>query len=149
MVITDYDLKKKLAEIQKQSRYTNIVSNKQGGGLLEEPGTVALTVENIIKVNGDYVITDKGNKAQLFNPAPCIFWKCISKPDNNGDITLKKALKGLFINDGSSIYCLGVAGASDEFEPRLHVGNNEIRLNNSFLNISAPHLIINGVEEEK
>ena len=56
-------------------------------------------------------------------------------------------LKGLFINDGDTSYCIGVNGATDEFEIRMQVGNNEIRLNNTFLNITAPHITKNGLEE--
>ena len=145
MLITNYDLKKKLAEVQQQTKIINNATNNTKA-LLEEPGTVVLNVENIIKVNNTILITDQGTRAEMFNPAPCFYWKCTGRPDSNGDIILRNPLKGLFIHDGGNSYCLGVAGGSDEFEPRLQVGDNEIRLNNLFLNISAAHIIKNGLE---
>lgn len=148
MIITAHELKKQLHEVQQQSRYI-VGTNTSPQAATDEAGGVLLSVENIIKVNGSNVITDKGTKAPLFMAAPGLYWKCLGTPATNGDITLKKKLEGLFIDDGSKKYCIGVNGATDEFEVRFHIGKNEIRVNNSFINIMANHLITNGTEVEK
>ena len=148
MVITNYMLMQKIAEVNKKSRSLPSVKT-QRASILEEEGTVALFEDKIVKVQGEYVYTSKNEKAKLFNPIPCLYWKCTTTPDSNGVSTLKKQLDALFINDGTNIYCIGVMGASDEFEVRFHVGNSEVRMNNTWLNLKADHIVQNGLEVKK
>lgn len=145
MPVTNYMLLQKFAELQKHTR--SVPRGKSGkSDVLEEEGTVAIVTAKITKVQGDTVITENGDKARLFNPFPCVYWKCTATPDSNGVATLKNKLDGLFLNDGSNLYCLGVSGASDEFEVRFQVGTNEIRMNNNFVNVKTPHYVVNGME---
>lgn len=144
MIVTNHMLKKKFAEVNREVRVITTNANPQQ--VLEETGTVLIYTQKITKVQGDYVITEKNIKAKLYNPIPCIHWKCLVTPDKNGIMTLKKSIEGLFIDDGTHQYCLGLTGVTDEFEIRLQVGTNEIRLNDLFLNVNVPHLILNGTE---
>lgn len=149
--VTNHMLRKQFAETIEASRQYLIKNSGTSGtgtaSLVDDKISTTVTVMNIVKVQGNYVITDNGDKAELFNPMPCLFWKCVGSADKNGVITLRNRLKGLFISDDTSIYCLGVSGQSDEFEVRMQVGDNEVRLNNLFLNLSAPHIVKNGLEE--
>lgn len=146
MVITNYMIQKKLAYINQQSRQLNSTVQSRVNPITEE-GTVELREETITQVKGDVMITREGSRGRLFSPMPCLHWKCTATPDGNGVMTLKSPVKGLFLDDGVDTYCLGVDGASDEFEVRLHVGDGEVRLNNSFLNIKSSHIVRNGLEE--
>ena len=113
--VTNYALLQKISEVNKKSRSIPH-AKQQKVSILDEEGTTALFTQKIVKVQGDTVITDKNQKAKLFNPMPCLHWKCTVPPDKTGVATLSKALEGLFIDDGTNIFCLGVTGASDEFE---------------------------------
>jgi len=143
--VTNYALMQKISEINKKSR-TIPTGRQQKVNILDEEGTTALFTQKIVKVQGDTVITDKNQKAKLFNPMPCLFWKCTVAPDKTGVSTLSKAVEGLFIDDGTNIYCLGVAGASDEFEVRFHVGDSEVRVNSKYINLKSEHIVENGSE---
>lgn len=147
MVITNEMVRKKIAQVNSEVRYQRGISTPITSAL-EEPGTVQLTTQKIVKIKGEIMITEKGSQARLFMPMPCCYWKCTAKPDSNGVMTLSKPLEGLFINDGSNIYCLGVSGATDEFEVRFHVGSNEFRMNKTFTNLNTTHFVRNGIEIE-
>ena len=149
--VTNHMLRKKFAETVEQSRqYMKVQHSKDGTVSLDDRINTVLSVEDVVRVQGDYVITSSGTKAQLFSPMPCLYWKCTgSNVDGNGVVTLKNKLKGLFVSDGSNTYCLGVNGYSDEFELLMQVGTNEVRLGNLFLNLTAPHVVVNGVERSE
>ena len=148
MTVTNHMLRQKIAEINRKTRYIPVSSGSAATPTaLAEEGTVLLSEKKIVAVQGDYMITEDGVKSKLYNPMPCLHWKCLVSPDSNGKMTLKKALTGLFVTDGADSYCLGVSGSSDEFEVRFQVGTNEVRLNNTFLNLNASHIVKNGLEE--
>lgn len=150
MTVTNEMLRRQFAKTVEVSRQYMITQNKENSTpLLDTKISTSLSVANIVKVKGSTVYTNDGLTAELFNPMPCLFWKCTGTPDKNGVITLQKPLRGLFIHDGDDVYCLGVTGASDEFEVRFHVGENEVRLNDLFLNMKAKSIVINGLEEYK
>ena len=148
MTVTNHMLRQKIAEINRKTRY---ISTGSGGAstssALREEGTVLLSEKKIVAVQGDYMISEDGVKSKLYNPMPCLHWKCLVSPDSNGKMVLSKQLTGLFVTDGADSYCLGVSGSSDEFEVRFQVGTNEVRLNNTFLNLNASHIVKNGLEE--
>ena len=147
MNITDEMLRKQFAKTVEVSRQYNLVQNKNTGNTsLDDKISTTLSIQNIIKIQGTLVITEQGIKAELFNPMPCLFWKCTGTPDKNGVITLRNPLRGLFITDNENTYCLGITGSSNEFEVRFQVGSNEVRLNDLFLNIITPHFVVNGLE---
>lgn len=146
MVVTKHMLKKKIAQVNQETRYMNARKTTTAQQTLEEPGTVLLYIKKITKIQGDCVITENNKKAKLFNPLPCVYWKCTRKTDANGVSTLRKSLDGLFIDDGNNIYCIGVTGASDEFEIRCQIGTDEIRMNNLFINMQTEHFVRNGME---
>ena len=149
MVITNNDLRQKLAEVQQLSRYTNKTTQTTKEAALKEEGTVFLTVEKVIKIKGNRIITDRNTTATLYNSTPGLYWKATGTPDKNGYITLKKPFNALIIADGTNNYVLGVDGATNEIEIRFHVGDNEIRLNNDFININGKHIIVNGLEVQQ
>ena len=66
-----------------------------------------------------------------------------------GIIALEKPLTGLILSDGSSSYCLGVLGDTSEFELLFKVGENEIRINDLFINLNTQLLVKNGLEQEE
>ena len=146
MTVTNHMLRQKIAEINQKVRYSNTASNGTHYSALDEEGTVLIVEKRITRVQGDTMICEDGTKAKLYSPMPCLHWKCLTPPDNKGISTLRKPLNGLFLDDGTNTYCLGVDGLSDEFEVRLQVGTNEVRLNNLFLNLNAPSIVKNGVE---
>lgn len=145
MPVTNHMILQKIAEVNKKSRSIP-TGTGQKVNVLDEEGTIAVFTQKIVKVEGENVITDKNQKARLFSPVPCLHWKCTVSPDSNGVATLTKSLDGLFLNDGTNIYCIGVSGSSEEFEVRFHVGENEVRLNNNFLNLKAKTITKNGLE---
>ena len=107
---------------------------------------VSLSVKKIVKVRSSVMICEDGTEATLFSPIPCLFWKCVARCDDKGIATLGKKIEGLILSADDKNYCLGINGASDEFETRMQVGKNEVRINNDFLNLMAEHVVINGLE---
>lgn len=156
-MVSRHELKKKLQEVQKLN---NSVPIRIGGtninnNITESTTTTAtevnvptITTKKIIKVQLNKMITEDGTTAELYNPLPGVFWKAVGTPDPNGTITLKNPITGLFITDKNNSYCIGVTGDTEEFELRCVLGKNEIRINNSFLNIATQSLVKNGVEEK-
>ena len=150
MTVTNEMLRKQFAKTVEASRqYILTTSKNTGTPILDNKISTSISIANIVKIKENMVYTDTGLVAELFNPMPCLFWKCTGTPDKNGLITLQKPIRGLFIEDDGDAYCLGVTGASDEFEVRFHVGENEVRLNDLFLNMKARSIVINGLEEYK
>lgn len=147
--ITNHMLRKKIGYVNRQNSPSSISSNTTGVTGGDEAGGITLETHTITGVRGDVLITQEGVESRMYSPMPCLFWKCLTPPDEKGVSTLKNKLEGLFLNDGASLYCLGVSGASDEFEVRMQVGTNEVRLNNSFLNLNAGHLVVNGLEKKE
>lgn len=146
--ITNHMLRKKIGYVNKQARNsTSSTVNSTSGG--DEKIGTSLETHRIVRIRGDTMITEEGIESVLYSPMPCLFWKCLAPTDNKGVCILSKPLDGLFVNDGDHVYCLGVSGASDEFEVRMQVGTNEVRLNNSFLNLNAGHLVVNGLEKKE
>lgn len=147
MVVTNHMLRKKMAQVNQAVRTYNPIMNNTQSSIPDEETGIQISTEKITAIQSDTVITDKGSKAKLFNPIPCLHWKCMNTPDASGVMQLRNSLEGLFIDDGVNKYCIGVSGTSEEFEIRLQVGTNEVRLNNLFLNISTSHFVLNGLEE--
>lgn len=147
MPVTTYQLKKKMAEVNRELMNIPVTSKTGTTSSGDTMGTgTTLNIQKIIKVDGSKMITENGTKAELFSPMPCLFWKCTTTPDSKGVATLRTPIQGLFITDGNTTYCLGITGASDEFEVRFHVGGSEVRLNNEWLNLVSKHIVQNGVE---
>lgn len=147
--VTNEMLRKMFAETVEQSRqYLKVQNSGTGRATLDDTINTTLSVKEVVKVQNDTLIASDGSKAQLLSPMPCLYWKCTgANVDGNGVVTLRNKLRAVFISDGETTYCFGVSGYSDEFELRLQVGTNEIRLNNLFLNLNAPSIVKNGVEE--
>lgn len=147
MVVTNHMLRKKMAQVNQAVKAYSDTRSKVQGTMQEEEGEILISTEKITAIQSDMVITENGAKCKLFNPLPCLHWKCMNTPDSSGVMQLRNPLEGLFVDDGVNKFCLGVSGTSEEFEIRLQVGTNEVRLNNLFLNISTPHFVLNGMEE--
>ena len=152
-LVTNHMLRKKLSEVQMESSLgvtgistTGNTTNTTEQG--DELVPVSLTEKEIDRVQGEEFIAKDNTRAKLYFPIPCLQWRCLGAISNNGLITLEKPIKGLFISDGGQSYLLGVTGETDEFEILLKVGENEIRLNNLFLNMKADLFVANGLEKE-
>lgn len=110
---------------------------------------ISLGIKRIKKIKSSVMICEDGTEAPLFSPMPGLYWKCIARCDDNGVATLAKKVEGLILSLDGNSYCLGISGATDEFEVRMQVGQNEVRLNDDFLNLAAQHVVINGLEYEE
>ena len=153
-MVSRYELKKKLQEVQKLNNTvpvglggSNINNNITETTTSEDSNTLTIQEKKIVKVKTTTMICSDGTQAELYNPLPGTFWKCLGTPDTNGIITLKNQLTGLILTDGNKSYCIGVKGNTNEFELRCVIGKNEVRLNKTFLNIVASSLVKNGLEE--
>ena len=140
--ITNAMLIKKFSEVNRKVRLRDKItaSNNVTTANPDTIDSIVCVVEKVVRVEGDTLITDTGRRGKLFNPMPCLHWKCLTTGN------LRKPFNALFLYDGVNNYCVGVDGASDEFEVRFQVGTNEVRLNNLFLNMVAPTIARNGVE---
>ena len=146
-------LRKKLSEVQLESSLgvsgistssNNMNTTEQGDELVP----VSITEKEIDRVQGDEFIAKDNTRGKLYFPIPCLQWRCLGVVNSSGMITLEKPIRGLFLSDGGKSYLLGVTGETDEFEILLKVGENEIRLNNLFLNMKADLFVANGLEKE-
>lgn len=101
--------------------------------------------------NNKYLITNEGVRVRLYNPIPCLFWRCTTAPDKDGISTLKTPVWALCMmttkTDEENI-CLGIDGVTDEFEVVMQCGGNEIQINSTFINLAGEHVVKNGVEVE-
>ena len=151
-IVTNHMLRKKLGEVQQQSQIgirgistpTN-TGTGNGGDTIE----YTLTEKQITTGQGEFMVCKDGTKAKLMSPVPGLKWRCTSPVGSQGIIALEKPLTGLIISDGSTSYCLGVLGDTNEFELLLQVGSNEIRINDLFINLNTKLLVKNGLEQEE
>lgn len=142
-------LMKKIAQVNRHAQTRKVATTSSTSQYVapDEQGAVTLSVQKIVAVETDMLIREDGKKAQLFS-MPGYYWKCTADIDAKGVSQLTEPITGLFIEDSNHCYCLGVTGATSEFEVRMHIGSNEVRLNNLFLNLNATHIAKNGVEEK-
>ena len=148
-VVTNHELRKKLAEVQLESRIgirgiTTGSGQIQGGDVNPD---VSFTEKRINRVQGEDMIAVDGTRGKLFMPMPGLKWKCRGVASQDGLIWLEKELTGLFVTSGNTSYCIGVWGDTNEFEVLLQVGSNEIRVNDLFVNLNTSMLVKNGLEE--
>lgn len=155
-IVTNHMLRKKLGEVQQQSqvglRGISTPTSSTGsvsGGDSNDASDFVLTEKQVVTVQGEYMVCKDGTKAKLFSPLPGLSWRCTSPVGSQGIIALEKPLTGLIISDGSVSYCLGVSGDTSEFELLLRVGENEIRINDLFINLNTKLLVKNGLEQEE
>lgn len=150
VLITNYMLQKKLAEVNVESRIGAVAlqnsQNTTTGN--QEVGMWNIVEKQITQVQGDKMITQDGIKAKLYNPMPGMKWYCRGVTGSQGLIALEKPLTGLFITDGETSYCLGVNGDTDEFEVVIQVGKTEIRVSDLYLSMQSQLTVKNGLEAE-
>ncbi len=148
-MVTKYMLQKQLAHVSRETRNgISGISSNTSSSEADEIAPWFVLEKKINKVQGDEFIATDGTRGKLYYPFPCLKWRCLGVTGSNGIITLEQELTGLFVSDGKKSYCLGVWGDTKEFEVLLQVGNNEIRLNNLFLNVKADMYVANGLEAE-
>lgn len=147
-VVTNHELRKKLAEVQIQSN-NGIRGITTGSGEIQQNGSTnnTFTEKRINRVQGEDMIATDGTRGKLFMPIPGLKWKCCGVAAQNGLVVLEQELNGLFVTQGDKSYCLGVWGDTSEFEVLLQVGSNEIRVSDLFVNMSANMFVKNGLEE--
>ena len=146
-------LQEKLAEVNRESRTypttisktTRSTNNNQVGNQTVQT-EITLVEKTIEKVQGDTMIAVDGTKAKLFNPIPGMKWKCTGVASSDGTFALEQQLTGLFLTVGNTSYCLGVNGDTKEFEVSINVDEQEITLNQNYINISYDRLVEQGVE---
>lgn len=151
--VTRTMLQEKLAEVNRESRTypttisktTRSTNNNQVGNQAVQT-EITLVEKTIEKVQGDTMIAVDGTKAKLFNPIPGMKWKCTGVAGSDGTFTLEQQLTGLFLTVGNTSYCLGVTGDTKEFEVSINVDEQEITLNQNYINISYDRLVEQGVE---
>ena len=148
-------LQEKLAEVNRESRTypttinrTTRSTNNNSVGNQTVQTEITLVEKTIEKVQGDTMITVDGTKAKLFNPIPGMKWKCTGVASSDGTFTLEQQLTGLFLTVGNTSYCLGVNGDTKEFEVQINVDEQEITLNQNFINLSYERLVEQGVERK-
>lgn len=150
VLITNYMLQKKLAEVNVESRIGAVTlqnsQNTTTGN--QEVGMWNIVEKQITQVQGDKMITQDGIKAKLYNPMPGMKWYCRGVTGSQGLIALEKPLTGLFLTDGETSYCLGVNGDTDEFEVVIQVGKTEIRVSDLYLSMQSSLTVKNGLEAE-
>ena len=151
VIVTNHMLRKKLGEVQQQSQIgvRGISSPSTTTQETEETVNLTVTEKQITTVQGEYMVCKDGTKAKLYSPLPGISWRGTSPVGGQGIIALEKPLTGLILSDGSSSYCLGVLGDTNEFELLFKVGANEIRINDLFINLNTQLLVKNGLEQEE
>ena len=146
-------LQEKLAEVNRESRNypttisrtTRSVNNNPVGNQTIQT-EITLVEKTITQVQNDTMIAVDGTKAKLFNPIPGLKWKCTGVASSDGTFTLEQPLTGLFLTVGNNSYCLGVNGDTKEFEVSIDVDEQEITLNQNYINISYDRLVEQGVE---
>ena len=152
-IVTNHMLRKKLGEVQQQSqvgvRGISTPSTTSTGGDSNDASSFILTEKQVVTVQGEYMVCKDGTKVKLLSPLPGISWRCTSPVGGQGIIALEKPLTGLILSDGSVSYCLGVLGDTSEFELLFKVGENEIRINDLFINLNTQLLVKNGLEQEE
>ena len=148
-------LQEKLAEVNRESRTypttinrTTRSTNNNSVGNQTVQTEITLVEKTIEKVQGDTMIAVDGTKAKLFNPIPGMKWKCTGVASSDGTFTLEQQLTGLFLTIGNTSYCLGVNGDTKEFEVQINVDEQEITLNQNFINLSYERLVEQGVERK-
>ena len=141
--VTDYMLRNAFNMIATNANRTMITS---GVNVSDENVIRSIQEKVVTKVVGSTLICKDGTEAELVSPMPCMYWKCLTTADKNGVATLSNPIGALIVTSDEINYCLGLIGTSDEFEIRLQVGDNEIRMNKTFINITGNHLVINGLE---
>lgn len=153
--VTRTMLQEKLAEVNRESRTypttinrTTRSTNNNSVGNQTVQTEITLVEKTIEKVQGDTMIAVDGTKAKLFNPIPGMKWKCTGVASSDGTFTLEQQLTGLFLTVGNTSYCLGVNGDTKEFEVQINVDEQEITLNQNFINLSYERLVEQGVERK-
>ena len=153
-IVTNHMLRKKLGEVQQQSQVgvrgiSTPSTTSTAGGDNNDASSFILTEKQVVTVQGEYMICKDGTKAKLLSPLPGISWRCTSPVGSQGIIALEKPFTGLIISDGSVSYCLGVSGDTSEFELLFKIGDNEIRINDLFINLNTNLFVKNGLEQEE
>ena len=139
--VTDYMLREALNKV------VNRANLRADGATPATDNNIRTMQEKLItKVCNTTMICDDGTEAELVSPIPCLYWKCTAKPDSNGIATLSTPIGALIVTSDEINYCIGIIGKSNEFEVRIQVGSNEIRMNNNYVNITANHFVLNGLE---
>ena len=153
--VTRTMLQEKLAEVNRESRTypttinrTTRSTNNNSVGNQTVQTEITLVEKTIEKVQGDTMIAVDGTKAKLFNPIPGMKWKCTGVASSDGTFVLEQQLTGLFLTVGNTSYCLGVNGDTKEFEVQINVDEQEITLNQNFINLSYERLVEQGVERK-
>jgi len=154
VIVTNHMLRKKLGEVQQQSQVgvrgiSTPSTTSTGGGDNNDASSFILTEKQVVTVQGEYMVCQDGTKAKLLSPLPGISWRCTSPVGGQGIIALEKPFTGLILSDGSVSYCLGVTGDTSEFELLFKVGDNEIRINDLFINLNTNLFVKNGLEQEE
>lgn len=146
-------LQELLAEVNRESRnYPQAISKTGTNSNTINNQSVSLDVDisekQILQVKGDTLIAADGTHAKLYNPLPGINWSCTGVADTNGVFTLNTPLTALILTFGDNNYCLGVTGDTEEFEVKINIDEQEITVNQDYINISYERLVEQGVERK-
>lgn len=148
-LVTNHMLRKQLAKMSRETRNgVTGISTNTASSEADELAPLFMTEKKINRLQGDEFIATDNTRGKLYYPLPGVKWKCRGAVGPNGVVTLEQELTGLFVSDGSKSYLLGVWGDTKEFEVLLKIGDNEIRLNDLFVNMKSNMFVVNGLEAE-
>lgn len=151
-VITPYELRKKLYEVNKMSSNPNNIyspSTQNLGGDNDNIDSQKFSLEQvtITKVSGNEFISEDNRRWLLYNAIPGVDYVCRGLVAN-GVCTLENQLRALGITDGTNNFLIGVNGATDEFEIRIMADETKVQVRKDYVSIQTPHLMKQGLEEK-
>lgn len=147
--VTNHMLRKKLAEMTRESRAGVIGLSTTTSTNVSDTEELILQEKKITKMQGNTLIAEDNTKAVLLNPLPSVKYKCIGVANGQGLIFLEKPFTATIIGDGKeNNTCIGVTGDSDEFEIIVDCGDTEVHINNTFISTQTKCKIENGVEKK-
>lgn len=155
--ITRYMLKQQIAQVNRESLLgtgsltspSSTSTNNNPINIGDVKTNISISEKRITKIKGDIMIAADGTEAKLFSPIPGISYECRGAIAANGITSLEKELTGLFLRVDNTSYCLGVSGATNEFDIKIQVDTNLFEINRDFINMKYNHLIKNGVEKNE
>lgn len=141
-------LRKKLHEVNLQSRTIQTLNEPTQSYNDNQELPITIETHKITKIIKDKFYTEDDKEVILYNPLPGVTWECKGQIGAQNIVILEDPLEALVINDGTDRYCIGINGATSEFQITIQVGENKVQVTKDYVNIQAEHVIVNGVEEQ-
>jgi len=125
---------------------TNVNTNTNDTPEADTP-TIKITTKKVDRAKGSTTLICKDGTHLPIYTLPGLYYKCLAPADEKTGISiLSEELTALVLSVDDKNYCIGVRGATSDFEIRLHIAKNELRLNQEFFSLITEHLVVNGLE---